>query len=293
MKKLFLFVSLAASVCVWQQGSFAQQAAAPAAAKPFKELHRADLDALLATPEKVLIVDVRSPGEIAFNGAFPVYLSVQTDEGDTKALGIEKHLAEIPKGRTIITVSGRANRSGYAAAVLASKGFNVAGAVGAKTYEEEGGKLEKFKPYTHWSMNGGTPPPRGAFAARDEPKAYKEVKKAEMDGLLAAPEKVLILDIRAPGEIAYWGGLPVYLNIQAAEGDTKASGIEAHLAEIPKDKPIVTVSGRANRSGFAASLLASKGFNALGGFGAMTYGEEGGKLVKYPPYKPPTPKVEK
>jgi rhodanese-related sulfurtransferase len=101
---------------------------------------------------------------------------------------------------------------------------------------------------------------------------------------------VLVVDVRAPGEIAYWGGFPVYLDIQSEEGDKAAKGIENHLAEIPKDRPIVTVSGRANRSGFAAALLEKNGFKVLGAVGAMTLGEEGAQLVKDTPYKPPTPK---
>jgi rhodanese-related sulfurtransferase len=290
MRKLFLFAVLAASVGVGQQQSFGRQQPGPP--KAFKELHRAEIDALLATPDRVLVLDVRSPGEIAYWGAFPVFFNIETAEGDTKSLAIEKHLAEIPKDKEIMTVSGRANRAGFAAALLSSKGFKVAGAVGAMTYAEEGGQLIKFKPYTHWSMNGGKPPNGvSPTASRDEPKAFKELHRADIEALMAAPDRVLVLDVRAPGEIAYWGGFPVVLDIQSDEGDTSSKGIEKHLAEIPKDKPIVTVSGRANRSGFAAALLEKNGFKVLGATGVMTLGEEGAQLVKDPPYKPPpTPK---
>ncbi len=107
----------------------------------------------------------------------------------------------------------------------------------------------------------------------------KVLTRAEFDNLMAAPSRVLLLDVRRPTEIAQNGGFPVYLNIQAAD-------LEKHLAEIPKDRPIVTVSNHANRAGVAADLLASKGFNVVGAVGAQVYESDGGKLVKYPPLKP-------
>jgi rhodanese-related sulfurtransferase len=76
-----------------------------------------------------------------------VYLSIQI--GD-----LEKDLAWIPKDRTIITLSNHAARAGKAADLLASKGFKVAGAAGAETYEKDGGVL------THIAI----PPPRTANA---------------------------------------------------------------------------------------------------------------------------------
>ena len=55
-------------------------------------------------------------------------------------------LAAIPKDRIIVTVSNHAGRAAKAADLLASHGFNVAGAVGAETYEKEGGTLTKIEP---------------------------------------------------------------------------------------------------------------------------------------------------
>ena len=69
---------------------------------------------------------------------------------------------------------------------------------------------------------------------------------------LPNPERVFLLDVRRPTEIAQNGGFPVYLNIQAAD-------LEKHLAEIPKDRPIIRVSNHAHRAGIAADLLAGKG----------------------------------
>ena len=134
MHKLIL-IGLLAITATW-----AQQAAPSKA----KVLTRVELDQLLATPDKVLLIDVRRPDEISANGGFPVYLSIQAGE-------LEKHLADIPRDRVIVTVSNHAARGGRAADILASHGFNVAGTVGAETYESEGGKLVRVT----------APPPRG------------------------------------------------------------------------------------------------------------------------------------
>jgi rhodanese-related sulfurtransferase len=126
--------------------SFAQQAAAPAAsgahAAPAykaksKKLDRAEIDALLAKPEQLVIIDVRRPDELTSIGGFPAYLSIQAKE-------LESKTAFIPKDRTIITVSNHAGRAGAAADLLASKGFKVAGAVGVEDYEAQGGTLTKI-----------------------------------------------------------------------------------------------------------------------------------------------------
>src|SRR5580658_8357378 len=132
MRKLILITLLAATT------AFAQAPAAKA-----KILTRAELDQLLATPDKVLLIDVRRPDEISSNGGFAVYLSIQIGE-------LEKHLADIPRDRVIVTVSNHAARGGRAADLLAEHGFNVAGTVGAETYESEGGKLVRI----------AIPPPR-------------------------------------------------------------------------------------------------------------------------------------
>ena len=132
MEKLSILILLAAAA------AFGQQPAAAPAAKA-KVLTRAEFDQLLATPGRVLLLDVRSPAEIAQNGGFSVYLNIQ-------AADLAKHLAEIPKDRPIVTVSNHAHRAGIAADLLASKGFKIAGAIGAQVYESEGGKLLKYGP---------------------------------------------------------------------------------------------------------------------------------------------------
>ena len=132
MRKLLLLILLASAV------SFAQQPSADPAVKA-KILTRAEFDALLATPGRVLLIDVRRPTEIAMNGGFPVYLNIQ-------AADLEKHLSEIPKDKPLILVSNHAHRAGIAADLLESKGFKIAGAIGAQVYESEGGPLVKYAP---------------------------------------------------------------------------------------------------------------------------------------------------
>ena len=117
-----------------QEGSTPKQKAAPAKAK---KLTRAELDQLLASPT-TLLIDVRRPDEVTSIGGFPVYLSIQ-------AADLEKHLSEIPRDRTIVTVSNHAARASRAADLLDSKGFKVAGAVGVEDYQTDGGKITKIE----------------------------------------------------------------------------------------------------------------------------------------------------
>ncbi len=139
MNLLLLIMMLTTSFAFAAPAAKEPAPAAPAAEayKPkATQLHRADFDALIATPEKILVIDLRRPDEVSSIGGFPVYLSVQADQ-------LEKSLSSIPKDRTIVTVSNHGGRSGKAADVLASNGFNVAGYLGAQFYEQEGGKLTK------------------------------------------------------------------------------------------------------------------------------------------------------
>jgi len=147
MKKvpnLLLLMALAAPAAFAANHDHAGKAdAAAPKAQPYKaqapKIDRAKLDALLAKPDQLLIIDLRRPDEISKIGGFPVYLNIQFAE-------LENNLAFIPKDRAIVTVSNHAGRSGRAADLLAGKGFTVAGWAGAQYYEEEGGKLTKIAP---------------------------------------------------------------------------------------------------------------------------------------------------
>jgi len=137
-----LTLVLAASLAFGQQAGNTNAVgaqAAPAYKAKSKKLDRAELDALLAKPDQVLIIDVRRPDELTKIGGFPAYLSIQSKD-------LEKSVDFIPKGRVIVTASNHAARALRGADLLASKGFKVAGAVGAQDYEAEGGTLVKISP---------------------------------------------------------------------------------------------------------------------------------------------------
>ena len=106
-----------------------------------------------------------------------------------------------------------------------------------------------------------------------ERPAFKKITRARFDALLKEPGKVLVLDVRRPDELQTIGGFPVYVSIQAKE-------LEQHLAFLPKDRAIVTVSNHAGRAGRAAELLEKHGFTVAGSIGAQDYEAEGGTLVK-------------
>jgi rhodanese-related sulfurtransferase len=157
MKKTRLLITAALTAASFLAS--AQQAANPAAAgasqaaQPWKyktkHLARDEVDALLATPEKVLLLDLRRPDELIRYGSFPVFLSIQ-------ARDLEKQLAYLPKDRAILTVSNHAQRAGVAGDLLATKGYTIAGATGSEDYENEGGKAV---------VHIAPPAPRGAASA--------------------------------------------------------------------------------------------------------------------------------
>ncbi len=139
MKKMVLMTAAAflASAAVLAQDATPTAVAASSAHKSQAHvLSREELDKLLADPGKLLLIDVRRPDEISKIGGLPVYLNVQLSD-------LEKSVAWIPKGRTVVTLSNHAVRAARAADFLKSKGYKVAGAVGVQTYEEQGGTLTK------------------------------------------------------------------------------------------------------------------------------------------------------
>lgn len=135
LSTLVLAALLAAAPLAQAQAQAA--ASAPAAAAEWKyktkRLKAAEVDALLAQPEKLLVLDLRRPDELIKYGSFPVYLNIQNRE-------LEKQLAYLPKDRVILTVSNHAQRAGSAGDILSAKGYTVAGATGSEDYENEGGK---------------------------------------------------------------------------------------------------------------------------------------------------------
>ena len=133
MKTVVAVSLLALSLPAWSQTQVATNASQA------HTLTRAEFDKLLATPDKLVVIDVRRPDELTSIGGFPAFLSIQLTD-------LEKHIAYIPTDRAVVTVSNHAGRARKAADVLASKGFKVAGAIGAQDYEAQGGQLTKIAP---------------------------------------------------------------------------------------------------------------------------------------------------
>ncbi len=149
-KATTLAVALASSIVLAQGASLANAADAVAgsgaasssgAHAPASKAHvlsKTEIDGVLANPGKFLVIDVRRPDEVTAIGGLPVYLSIQNSD-------LEKSLAWIPKDRQIVTLSNHAGRAAKAAELLASKGFKVAGAAGAQTYEQQGGTISHIQ----------------------------------------------------------------------------------------------------------------------------------------------------
>jgi gluconolactonase len=124
-----------AAALAFPASSLAQAPSAPTAEDgAAKVLDKAQIDALLATPDKVVFIDVRRADEISTIGGFPVYLNIQASE-------LDRFLKFIPRDRAIVTVSNHAGRARKTAALLAKQGFTVAGAAGVEDYAKQGGKL--------------------------------------------------------------------------------------------------------------------------------------------------------
>ena len=131
----------------------AAAASAPVWKYQTQRLSRAQVDALLARPEQLLVLDIRRPDELIKYGSFPAFLNIQHKD-------LEKQLAYLPRDRVILTVSNHAQRAGAAGDLLSSKGFKVAGATGSEDYEQEGGQQVQHIQ---------APPPRAAGATSAQP----------------------------------------------------------------------------------------------------------------------------
>ncbi|MDR3352429.1 MAG: rhodanese-like domain-containing protein [Zoogloeaceae bacterium] len=116
------------------------------------QLKRAEIDALLAKPGEVVVLDVRRPDELITKGSFPAFLNIQLKE-------LESNLGYIPKERSIITVSNRAHRAGAAGDLLSGKGYRVVGAAGTLDYEDEGGTIARITPPAPTTARQTPPPP--------------------------------------------------------------------------------------------------------------------------------------
>jgi gluconolactonase len=119
---------------VFADAAHAQGAPNAAAQQQEPELSREQVDQLLATPERVVFIDVRRADEVAAIGGLPVFLNIQASE-------LDRFLAYIPRDRQVVTISNHAGRARKSAALLRERGFTVAGVVGVEDYAAAGGTL--------------------------------------------------------------------------------------------------------------------------------------------------------
>jgi len=129
---------------------------------------------------------------------------------------------------------------------------------------------------------GGAAPEAEAPAAAEAPhQAPVEVADAtEMDpaavkAKLDAGEEVFLLDVRRPEELEEHGMIEGAVNIPIDE-------LEARLAEVPKDKAIVTYCMRGGRASRAAETLREAGYDKPIEFGGITAWKEAGLDVVQP-----------
>jgi gluconolactonase len=90
-----LAMALAAALPV--SAGLAQEAATPAQTLAAPKLNKAQIDALLTTPDKVVFIDVRRADEISEIGSLPVILNIQITE-------LDRFLAYIPRDRQVVTI---------------------------------------------------------------------------------------------------------------------------------------------------------------------------------------------
>jgi rhodanese-related sulfurtransferase len=131
------------------------------------------------------------------------------------------------------------------------------------------------------AQQAATPAAPAAQAAPVWKYKTKHLGVKEVDTLLAQPDKVLLLDLRRPDELIKYGSFPVFLSIQNKD-------LEQHLAYLPKDRAILTISNHAQRAGAAGDLLTAKGYKVVGAAGSEDYENEGGKAVAH--IQPPAPR---
>src|SRR6478735_3524067 len=151
----------------------------------------------------------------------------------------------VVRTRNIVRLQERAGRLGAALGIVAAVTFPSVGLIGVAQAQ-------------------------GA-AAVAAPQQEPELSREQVDQLIAAPDRVVFIDVRRADEVAALGSVPVFLNIQASE-------LDRFLAYIPRDRQVVTISNHAGRARKAAALLREHGFNVAGVVGVEDYAAAGGTL---------------
>lgn len=129
---------------------------------------------------------------------------------------------------------------------------------------------------------GGAPETESAEPAAEaehqtpvEVAEAKEMDPAAVQARIDAGEKLFLLDVRNPDELVEHGQIEGAVNIPIDE-------LEARLAEVPKDTPIVTYCMRGGRASRAAETLREAGYEAPIEFGGITAWKEAGLEVVQP-----------
>jgi len=147
----------------------AASAAQPPAADEYKykttRLKRAEIDALLAKPENLLVIDVRRPDEITEDRRF-TGLSQHSGQRRRKKSGLYPQRSRYRDRRE--TIFGR---NGAAGDLVASHGFKVAGAIAAEYYEAEGGTADQNRAASARRSSG----PLTFFRERKQTRRAKRV----------------------------------------------------------------------------------------------------------------------
>ncbi|MBI1357709.1 MAG: rhodanese-like domain-containing protein [Acidobacteria bacterium] len=131
------------------------------------------------------------------------------------------------------------------------------------------------------ACGGSAPPAEQAEApAATEHHEAAATEATEMDVAalkqrLDNGEDIFLLDVRNPGELVEHGMIAGAVNIPVDQ-------LEARLAEVPKDKPIVTYCMRGGRASRAAETLREAGYNEPIEFGGITAWKEAGYEVVQP-----------
>ena len=103
-----------------------------------------------------------------------------------------------------------------------------------------------------------------------------EMDPAALKAKLDAGEDVYLLDVRNPDELVEHGMIAGAVNIPIDD-------LEARVAEVPKDKPIVTYCMRGGRASRAADILRKAGYDQPIEYGGITAWKEAGNEVVQPP----------
>ena len=104
--------------------------------------------------------------------------------------------------------------------------------------------------------------------------ALHEVNVDQLKQRLGVGENIYLLDVRTPAELAEHGLIKGAVNIPIDE-------LEDRLAEVPKDRPVVTYCARGVRASQASELLQQNGHKGVQHGGLIEWKKKGYPVV-YP-----------